>query len=58
MNFRVVPLLPMASSLICMDSTLLNPSNESKITQFGVRTKKIRPREVEGGFSKHHMHHP
>ena len=35
-----------------MDSTLLKLFNESKITKFGVRTKKLRPREVKGGFSK------
>ena len=40
----------MASSLIYMDSTLLNLSNESKITQIGDRTKKIQPREVKRGF--------
>ena len=52
MNFWVVPLPLMASSLICLDSTLLNISNESNITQFEVRTKKIWPREVKGEFSK------
>ena len=35
-----------------MDSTLLNLSNEFKITKFGVQTKKIQPREVKGGLFK------
>ena len=42
----------MTSSMIWMGSTSLKLSNESKITQFGVRMKKIRPRKIKGGFSK------
>ena len=52
MNFWVVPLPPMTSSIIWMDSTPSKLSKESKITEFGVRMKKIRPREVKRGFSK------
>ena len=42
----------MTSSMIWMDSTPSNLSNESKITQFRVLMKKIQPREVNRGFSK------
>ena len=42
----------MASKMIWMDSTPSKLSNESKITQFEVRMKKVRPHEVKGGFSK------
>ena len=38
--------------MIWMDSKPSKLSNESKITQFGVRMKKIWPREVKRGFSK------
>ena len=42
----------MALGMIWMDSTPSKISNESKITQLRVQTKKIRPREVNEGFSK------
>ena len=52
MNLWVVSRPLMTSSMIWMGSTSLKLSNESKITKFGVRTKKIRPRDVNRGFSK------
>ena len=42
----------MDSRMIWMVYTPLNLSNESKITQSGVHTKKIWPCEFKGGFSK------
>ena len=52
MNFWVIPLPPMDLVMIWIDSTPSKLSKKSKIMQFEVQTKNIRPREVKGGFSK------
>ena len=42
----------MVLGIILMGSTSLKLSYKSKITQLEVQTKKIRHRDVKGGFSK------